>query len=715
MKVYTFQLTTLIIALGLAALHLAKLDQAGNNLILDGWFRLRGQITESNDIVLVALDQRFIDEYPVRLSELDRRFYAQAITHLTEAGATVIAMDIFFPEPSQADRDEALASTILSNNVILPFVRLSDSSSSSIHEHVPFNPLLEQAKRGVLELAETARSFRPIVSFQEAQLPSFALAVVEAAGLSSKYRQTQPLLIDYLGPAGSFPQLSFLDVYRDTFAYSHVIDKIVLIGVTLEGTDRDQIITPFGMMSGLEVNANQVYTLLNGNLKVLNPLIYAFLLIGIALIGNYLAPKKRGLFYSLLAIGLSVLLSFIFFRLHLFISPLSPILLFGVAYGLASFQQLRNLDNDLNKKLIELLDSATFSRLDTPTPDSLQQGFAPKGYVADTDKMLESLQHGLGASAGLLIFKNERAEQGVISPRLVELAKLALEEKRPIAEGTMPHYIVEPMKAQNQTIGILALSLPAPPPPHLRSLLLTSLNTFSQVARYQNLRMQTQTLTTKIWPRASQSSYAKLEALGMIGDLLAAERGWLGTLLESLPQAVFIMSPYGFSIYKNASARRLLGDEKNMLRGIPEALSIDLMAFQENYVKMVEQGDTLELGLTERKSNRSILLSMQVVRDGPEIRGVAGTINDLSKLSELDQQRQDLIAMVVHDLRSPLTSIQGFAELLLSGSLTDNREPLEIISDEAARMRRLTDSFLDLSRLESESFKPEKQAANVAD
>lgn len=708
-------LATLILAFVLAFLHLAKLDTASTNLMLDLWFRLRGQSSETQDIILVALDQRFSDEYPQRLAELDRRFYAQAIEHLINAGATVIGIDIFFPEPSEAAKDEALAKAVLNNNVILPFVRSDTSTSQSLNEHVPFNPLLASARRGVLELDEAAREFKPVVSFRDGQLNSFALEVVNAAGLKSKYQQSQPILIDYRGPKDTFPQISFLDAYRDTFSYTDVLGKIVLMGVTLEGTDRDQIITPFGKMSGLEVNANQIYTLVKGKLKALNPFLYACLLLALGFLCPYLAEKKRGLLYSLLGIALSLITSFLVFRFNVFFSPLSPILVFGIAYASVSYQQLRKLDEELNLKLIQILDSATFSAQDTPTPNSLQQGFAPRGYVTDTNDMLESLQRGLGADSGLLIFRNERAEQGQVQPRLLELAKQSLNEERGFAEGTLPHLITEPLKLQGDTVGVLALSLPAPPPPHLRSLLETSLKTFSQLARYQNLRTQTQTLTTTLWPRANQSSQAKLEALSMISDLLAAERGWLGTLLETLPQAVFIMSPYGYSIYKNASARRLLGDEKNMLSGIPETLSIGLETFQQNYVAMVEQGDALELGLTDRKTGNPLLLSMKVVRDGAEVRGVAGTINDLSKLSELDQQRQDMIAMVVHDLRSPLTSIQGFAELLLSGSVQDSKEPLEIISNEAARMRRLTDSFLDVSRLESESFKPNKQTANIAD
>ena len=88
----------------------------------------------------------------------------------------------------------------------------------------------------------------------------------------------------------------------------------------------------------------------------------------------------------------------------------------------------------------------------------------------------------------------------------------------------------------------------------------------------------------------------------MVSDLLAAERGWLGALVESLPQAVFIMSPYGYSIYRNDAARRFFSEEKNMLATLPESIKIDAEGFRQEYATLIERGEELELGLTERES-----------------------------------------------------------------------------------------------------------------
>ena len=109
----------------------------------------------------------------------------------------------------------------------------------------------------------------------------------------------------------------------------------------------------------------------------------------------------------------------------------------------------------------------------------------------------------------------------------------------------------------------------------------------------------------------------------------------------------------------------------------------------------------------------TILLTLRVSRDGDDIKGVAGVISNLSKVEELDRQRQDLIGMVVHDLRSPLTSIQGFADIMLGGQVKP--EYLQIIKRESERMRRMTDVFLDAVRLESRQLRLQLTQQNLAD
>src|SRR6202040_169784 len=84
--------------------------------------------------------------------------------------------------------------------------------------------------------------------------------------------------------------------------------------------------------------------------------------------------------------------------------------------------------------------------------------------------------------------------------------------------------------------------------------------------------------------------------------------------------------------------------------------------------------------------------------------GAVVVLHDVTELRRLERVRQDFVANVSHEFKTPLTAIQGFAETLLAGALEDpqnNRRFLEIIRDQATRLARLTDDLLKLARIEA--------------
>ena len=91
---------------------------------------------------------------------------------------------------------------------------------------------------------------------------------------------------------------------------------------------------------------------------------------------------------------------------------------------------------------------------------------------------------------------------------------------------------------------------------------------------------------------------------------------------------------------------------------------------------------------------------------GPgEVKGLALSFNRMAKQVRLSQQKlRDFVADVSHELGSPLTSIRGFAQAMLDGTIQDDEaqtRATHIIKDESERMIRLTDELLELSRIES--------------
>jgi len=78
-------------------------------------------------------------------------------------------------------------------------------------------------------------------------------------------------------------------------------------------------------------------------------------------------------------------------------------------------------------------------------------------------------------------------------------------------------------------------------------------------------------------------------------------------------------------------------------------------------------------------------------------------IRDITKEKEAEQIKTELVSMVAHELKSPLTSIYGFSELLLDSKLDDPqaKEYTRVILTESTRLTDLVNKFLDLSRLEA--------------
>jgi signal transduction histidine kinase len=88
-----------------------------------------------------------------------------------------------------------------------------------------------------------------------------------------------------------------------------------------------------------------------------------------------------------------------------------------------------------------------------------------------------------------------------------------------------------------------------------------------------------------------------------------------------------------------------------------------------------------------------------------EVRRLAASFNSMARQVKASRQAQrDFVANVSHELKTPLTSIQGYSQAILDGTAREGdavQRAAGIIHDEAGRMRRLVEGLLDLARLES--------------
>ncbi len=100
--------------------------------------------------------------------------------------------------------------------------------------------------------------------------------------------------------------------------------------------------------------------------------------------------------------------------------------------------------------------------------------------------------------------------------------------------------------------------------------------------------------------------------------------------------------------------------------------------------------------------------------DMPEFGALATAINAMgdSLARARDQQRQFLLS-VSHDLRTPLTSIRGYADAVADGTTDDVAGAVRVIAVEARRLERLVQDLLDLARLDAQRFSLRSSAVDV--
>jgi signal transduction histidine kinase len=96
-------------------------------------------------------------------------------------------------------------------------------------------------------------------------------------------------------------------------------------------------------------------------------------------------------------------------------------------------------------------------------------------------------------------------------------------------------------------------------------------------------------------------------------------------------------------------------------------------------------------------------------RGGEEVRRLGRAFNDMARqVSRSHRTLRDFLANVSHELKTPLTSIHGFSQAMVDGSLSTPEAYAEagrIINDEAVRMRGLVDDLLYLSQVDSGEFR----------
>ena len=99
-------------------------------------------------------------------------------------------------------------------------------------------------------------------------------------------------------------------------------------------------------------------------------------------------------------------------------------------------------------------------------------------------------------------------------------------------------------------------------------------------------------------------------------------------------------------------------------------------------------------------------------KSADEVQDLALAFNNMaSSLQKSEYQRQEFVANVSHELKTPMTTISGFVDGMLDGTIPADRHAhyMQMVSDETKRLSRLVRSMLDISRLQDQDSPEEKK------
>ena len=201
---------------------------------------------------------------------------------------------------------------------------------------------------------------------------------------------------------------------------------------------------------------------------------------------------------------------------------------------------------------------------------------------------------------------------------------------------------------------------------------------------------------------------------------LTAEKAKLETLVSTIADGALLLDTDLKIILVNPTAKRIFGwegkdlDNQDLLQHLPPVVTVKLaQPLKEIAAADSEEKDSTEhhkeLRISLKSSTQQRTLRVLLIRvlgqQKENVKGIAMTVQDITREVELNEAKSQFISNVSHELRTPLFNIKSFIETLFEygEDLTEKeqQEFLETANHETDRLTRLVNDVLDLSRLES--------------
>lgn len=318
---------------------------------LNWLYQTRGAVAPPDKVIVLAITPDTADQlgFPEGLSQWPRSVHARLLTHLTEAGATAVVMDLFFRQPGDPDEDRVFSRALSTAGNVVLFAQRERQ-----YLPPPHSGTLDRLIRPMPDFARSARATAPffltrfpdqVVYFPlrlsaaqaEVTLPVAALRLTHPAlAKTLEARPSDHAWFNLYGPPRTLTTLDYAEVLRNPGAYE-LKGAAIFVGFSAryQAGQRDEFRTVFTQAGGLDISGVELLATAYANLRdgfILTPagpmsnaawvLAWGGLLLGL----TWRWPKwllLSGLITSLALFGISYTL---FSRLQFWL-PLSTLLL----------------------------------------------------------------------------------------------------------------------------------------------------------------------------------------------------------------------------------------------------------------------------------------------------------------------------------------------------------------------------------------------------
>ncbi|MFT3735572.1 MAG: phosphate regulon sensor histidine kinase PhoR [Rhodocyclaceae bacterium] len=180
---------------------------------------------------------------------------------------------------------------------------------------------------------------------------------------------------------------------------------------------------------------------------------------------------------------------------------------------------------------------------------------------------------------------------------------------------------------------------------------------------------------------------------------------------QAMPDGVIYLTRQHLIEWINVTAERHFGIDA--VRDVGGAITN--LVRHPDFVSYVDSGDYAEPLLLHPLRSEGLTLSVQIVPFGEDLMMLIS--RDISQLERLETMRRDFVANVSHELKTPLTVISGFQEMLHDAfedfTPDDARRYLSLAMEQSTRMQRLIEDLLALSSLETSATVPDDEQVDV--